>query len=194
MPKIAAIVLAAGLSRRFGANKLLQEFRGKPLIRHVVESAQASTAGTVVVVTGAESHAVKAVLADTKVELVDNIDFSTGLSSSLIQGLKSVPPDCAGALILLGDMPLVSAEIIDQLIEMFSPTSSRAIGVPLSQGRQGNPVLWGRQFFPELLALSGDRGAKALITAHQDWVYTLEVGDPAVHIDIDTPDDLHRYE
>lgn len=194
MAQIAAVILAAGQSRRYGANKLLQEFRGKPLIRHVVEAALASALRPVIVVTGAESDAVKASLPHASLELVDNPDFSTGLSSSLKCGLKSVPAHCDGALILLGDMPLISPPLINSLAAMFAPERSRAIGVPTRGGEQGNPVLWGRQFFAELMALEGDRGAKPLIAAHRDWVYRLEVEDDAVHIDIDTKDDLARYE
>lgn len=192
MARFAAIILAAGRATRFGANKLLTLLNGKPVLRHAVDAAIASAAAPVIVVTGHESEKINASLAQTVVELVYNSDFSTGLSSSLKCGIKAVPPNCDGAVVLLGDMPFVEATIIDQLITMFAPDTSRAIGVPVCRGEQGHPVLWGRQFFDEILALEGDRGAKALIARHNNLVYPLEVFSPGVHIDIDTPDDLHE--
>lgn len=190
MARIAAVILAAGLGSRFGSNKLLAPLMGKPLLHHCLDAALASTASSVIVVTGHESSKVKDSLPQTLVEVVHNDGFSTGLSSSLRYGLNAVPADCDGAIILLGDMPFVRPAIIDGLIAMYAPEAGRAIGVPLHRGDPGNPVLWGRPFFPEILALSGDRGAKSLIAKHPEWVYSLETGDAAVHIDIDTPDDL----
>jgi len=194
MSRIAAVVLAAGYSSRFGANKLLQLFRGKPLVWYAVEAATASKAEPVIVVTGNDSRLVKDTLAKMPVELVDNSDFSTGLSSSLKLGVKNVPPDCDGAIILLGDMPFVRPETIDRLLDVFSLPSFQGIAAPIYQGRRGNPVLWSRRFFQEILALEGDRGAKLLLTKYAGLIYELEVDDPGVHIDIDTTEDFARYE
>lgn len=164
------------------------------MVQHVVDAAAASKAGPMIVVTGNESATVKALFADTSVELVNNSDFSTGLSSSLKLGLKSVPSDCEGAIILLGDMPLIRSSTIDSLIDVFSLSSFQGIAVPIYHGRRGNPVLWSRRFFPEILALDGDRGAKQFLTKYAELIYELEVDDPGVHIDIDTPEDFARYE
>jgi len=194
MSRIAAVVLAAGYSSRFGANKLLQLFRGKPLVRYAVEAATASKAEPVIVVTGNDSRLVKDMLAKMPVELVDNFDFSTGLSSSLKSGLRNVPADADGAIILLGDMPLIRPSTIDRLIDVFSLSSFQGVVVPIYHGRRGNPVLWSRRFFPGILALEGDRGAKPLLTKYAELIYELEVDDPGVHIDIDTPEDFARYE
>lgn len=193
-PRIAAVVLAAGHASRFGANKLLQLFQGKPLVWHAVDAAVTSNAGPVLVVTGNESTAVKGVFSEMSVQLVDNFDFSTGLSSSLKSGLRSVPADCDGAIILLGDMPLIRSSTIDSLIDVFSASSFKGIAAPMYRGRRGNPVLWSRRFFPEIQAIEGDRGAKQLLTKYAELIYELEVDDPGVHIDIDTPEDFARYE
>jgi molybdenum cofactor cytidylyltransferase len=188
MSQIAAVLLAAGRSTRLPANKLLQPFRGKPLLRHAAEAALASRASPVIVVTGHNAQEVAAMVNAPGVIIVDNFEFSTGLSSSLKRGVKTVPPQCDGALILLGDMPFVTPALIDALLEAFDPAKGREVIVPVHNGRRGNPVLWGRRFFPALLALTGDRGAKELMALQDDLLYPLEVPDDGCLIDIDTAD------
>jgi molybdenum cofactor cytidylyltransferase len=104
-------------------------------------------------------------------------------------GIHAVPADCDGALVLLGDMPEISAVLIDRMIAAFSPADGRSICVAVHEQKRGNPVLWARRFFPEIEALSGDLGAKELIAAHDELVCDVEA-DGAVLRDIDTPDAL----
>ncbi len=193
LPKIAAIVLAAGMSSRMGSNKLLAEVAGKPLIRHAVEAAQASAASPVIVVTGNAGETVRQALAPLGPLFVDNRDFSKGLSASLKCGLKAVPADCDGAIVLLGDMPGISATLIDRLIAAFDPGEDRAICVATRHGKRGNPVLWARRFFPEMLAIEGDVGARQLIGHYAELVCEVEAGDDAPLTDIDTPEALRAY-
>ena len=193
VPRIGAVVLAAGLSSRMGANKLTIPLRGKPLIRHAVEAAVASRASAVVVVTGNNAKGVEAALAGLPVSFVENKEYTRGLSTSLKCGLRALPDDCDGAAILLGDMPLVTPQLIDGLIAAFDPERGRAIVVPVRHGRSGNPVLWARRFFPEMLALEGDTGAKLLLAAHLDLIYEMEADDDGPLIDIDTSEALAAY-
>jgi molybdenum cofactor cytidylyltransferase len=193
LPHIGAIVLAAGLSSRMGSNKLLAAVGTKPLVRHAVEAALASVAGPVVVVTGNGGAEVKAVLADMPVQFAENPDFADGLSTSLRTGLSVLPEDCNGALFLLGDMPDVSAGLIDRLVAAFDPAEDRSICVATRHGKRGNPVLWARPFFPEIMALEGDIGAKHLMTVHADLVCEVEAADDGPLTDIDTPDALAAY-
>lgn len=188
-PRIAAVVLAAGLSSRMGSNKLLAEWRGKPLVRWTVESALASEAKPVIVVTGHESAKVEAVLKGLDVRIVHNLHYVAGLSVSLKAGILAVPANCDGALVLLGDMPEISAPLIDRMIAAFSPADGRSICVAVHEHKRGNPVLWARRFFSEIETLSGDSGAKGLIATHDDLVCEVEA-DGAVLRDIDTPDAL----
>jgi molybdenum cofactor cytidylyltransferase len=192
-PKIGAVVLAAGLSLRMGANKLLIPLGGKPLVRHAVEAAVASRATPVIVVIGNFGEEIQKTLCDLDVQFINNPDFSAGLSTSLKCGLRSLPGDCAGAAILLADMPRVTPMLIDALIAAFAPERGRAICVPVANGRRGNPVLWARRFFPEILALEGDSGAKALLDAHWDLVWELPATDDGPLFDIDTPEALAAY-
>ncbi len=193
LPRVAAIVLAAGRASRMGSNKLVAEVGGKPLIRHVVEAAMHSAAAPVIVVTGNEGAAVRKALVSPAPVFVDNPDFSKGLSASLKCGLNALPANCDGALVLLGDMPGVGAGLIDKLIAAFDPGEERAICVATHGGQRGNPVLWARRFFPEMLAIEGDVGARQLMEQYGELVCEVEAGDDAPLVDIDTPDALRRY-
>jgi molybdenum cofactor cytidylyltransferase len=190
--RIAAIVLAAGRSTRMGAaNKLLAEVGGKPMVRHAVEAALASQARPVLVVTGHQAAGVSSALSGLDATLIANPDYASGLASSLKAGIRAVPAECDGALILLGDMPLIYPGQINRLIEAFAD-APHAIVLPVHERRQGNPVLWPRRYFGELLQLEGDVGAKRLIRANPERVREVEVANDAIFADIDTPEALAR--
>lgn len=191
-PKIGAVVLAAGLSRRMGANKLTAEIDGKPMVRHAVEAALAGGLDPVVVVTGHQPEAVAKALAGLDIVLVHNGDYEKGLSTSLRRGIKAMPPDCAGAMVLLGDMPAITPALIRRAIAAFDPASC-AICVATARGRRGHPVLWGRQFFPEIAVLEGDAGARTLLARHAAQICEVEADSDAPLTDIDTPDDLAAF-
>lgn len=191
-PVIAAIVLAAGKSTRMGQNKMLADFRGKPLIRVTVESVLKSAASPVLVVTGNQAEEVRASLYGLEVAIADNPDYAQGLSTSLRAGLAALPDAVAGAVVCLGDMPLVEPAVIDRLIAAFNPAEGRLICVPAHDGKIGNPILWGREFFAEMSTLGGDRGARSLLDEHGDQVVEIAVSNDSVLTDIDTPDVLER--
>ncbi|HEY7978916.1 MAG TPA: molybdopterin-binding/glycosyltransferase family 2 protein [Rhizomicrobium sp.] len=192
-PRIAAVVLAAGMSSRMGANKLMAELNGKPLVRHAAEAALGSAARPVIVVIGNEEARTRAALSDLDVSFVSNPDFAKGLSTSLKAGIAAVPANCDGAIVLLGDMPGVSAALIDKLIASFDPAEDRAICVATRNGKHGNPVLWARRFFEEIATIEGDVGAKALVGAYGELVREVEATDDAPLVDIDTPEALAAY-
>jgi molybdenum cofactor cytidylyltransferase len=188
---VAAIILAAGRSTRMGGpNKLLAELGGKPLVRIVTEQALASKAQGVIVVTGHQAEQVEKALQGLKVTFVRNPDFAAGLASSVKAGVAAAPKGADGAVICLGDMPLISAHLIDRLIEAFAPDRGNLIAVPVSDGRRGNPVLWSRRFFNELMTLDGDIGARHLIAKHSEAVAEVPVEGHGAFLDIDTPQAL----
>jgi molybdenum cofactor cytidylyltransferase len=188
---VAAIILAAGRSTRMGGpNKLLAELGGKTLVRTVTEQALASKAQGVIVVTGHQAEQVEKALQGLKVKFVRNPDFAAGLASSVKAGVAAVPDHADGAVICLGDMPLISADLVDRLIEAFAPDSGNLIAVPVSDGRRGNPVLWSRRFFNELMTLDGDIGARHLIAKHSEAVAEVPVEGHGAFLDIDTPQAL----
>jgi len=188
---VTAIILAAGRSTRMGGpNKLLAELGRKPLVRLVTEQALASKAHDVIVVTGHQAELVEKALAGLDVKFVRNPDFAEGLASSVKAGVAAVPDDADGAVICLGDMPMISAQLIDHLIEAFAPDRGNLIAVPVSDGRRGNPVLWSRRFFNELMSLDGDIGARHLIARHGEAVAEVAVEGFGAFLDIDTPQAL----
>jgi len=188
---VAAVILAAGRSTRMGGpNKLLAELGGKPLVRIVTEQALESKASDVIVVTGHQADEVQKALHGLKVKFVHNPDFAEGLASSVKTGIAAVPETADGAVICLGDMPLISAHLIDRLIEAFAPDRGNLIAVPVSDGRRGNPVLWSRRFFNELMTLDGDIGARHLIAKHGEAVAEIPVEGHGAFLDIDTPQAL----
>jgi molybdenum cofactor cytidylyltransferase len=188
---VAAVILAAGRSTRMGGpNKLLAELGGRPLVRIVTEQALASKARGVIVVTGHQADEVQKALRGLKVTFVHNPDFAEGLAGSVKAGIAAVPADADGAVICLGDMPLISAQLIDRLIEAFAPDRGNLITVPVSDGRRGNPVLWSRRFFNELMTLEGDIGARHLIARHGEAVAEVPVDGHGAFLDIDTPQAL----
>jgi molybdenum cofactor cytidylyltransferase len=189
--RVAALVLAAGRSTRMGGpNKLLAEIGGKPLVRIVTEQALASRAAPVVVVTGHERAKVEAVLAGLSVRFVHNPDYAAGLSTSLKAGLAALPAEADGAIVCLGDMPQVTAGLIDRMVDAFDPERGALVVVPTIEGKRGNPVVWSRRFFPDLMALEGDVGARHLIATYADVVAEVPVEDSAALTDVDTPDAL----
>jgi molybdenum cofactor cytidylyltransferase len=191
--RIASIVLAAGRSTRMGGpNKLLADVGGRPLIRLAVEAALASRARPVMVVTGHQRDKVEAALAGLDVMYAYNPDFAEGLSTSVKAGLAALPEEADGAIVCLGDMPQVTAALIDKLTAAFDPERGALVVVPVIEGKRGNPVVWARRFFPELMTIDGDIGARQVISRYPEAVAEVPLSDISALVDVDTPDALDR--
>jgi molybdenum cofactor cytidylyltransferase len=190
--QVAALVLAAGRSRRMAPlNKLLvADDHGVPMIARVVDQVVASGLRPILVVTGHERERVEEALAGRPVLLAQAEEYAQGLSASLRTGLAALPPEAEGVLVCLGDMPLVSAAVMQRLVAAFDPEEGRAIVQPTFRGKQGNPVLWGREFFAEMMRITGDVGARQLVGRHSDRLVEVEVGDDGVLRDFDTTEAL----
>jgi molybdenum cofactor cytidylyltransferase len=189
-PRIAALLLAAGKSSRMGSNKMLEEIDGRPMVARTAQRLLSSRARPIVAVLGNQADEVDRALGKLPVERALNPDFADGLSTSLKRGLAALSADIDGALVCLGDMPLIAGRDLDRLIAAFNPLEGRAVVVPTRRGQRGNPILWSRQFFPEMMALSGDQGARKLIDEHADLVAEIEMDTDAIFTDIDTPQAL----
>ncbi|MSP66812.1 MAG: 4-diphosphocytidyl-2C-methyl-D-erythritol kinase [Alphaproteobacteria bacterium] len=189
-PRIAAIVLAAGQSRRMGRNKLLAEIDGVPMVTRVVDAVLGSEVDRVVVVTGHEADQTAAALAGRAVTLAHNPDYASGLSTSLRAGVGALGEAIDAAFVCLGDMPRIRPEHLHRLIAAYDPVEGRAICVPTFAGRRGNPVLWGARFFADMARVAGDVGARHLIGENAEVVCEVAMGDGGVLLDIDTPEAL----
>jgi molybdenum cofactor cytidylyltransferase len=189
---VAAIVLAAGRSRRMAPlNKLLvADAQGTPMVARVVDNVLASHARPIIVVTGHERDRVEEALAGRPVIFAHADDYAEGLSASLKAGIAALPKDAEGVLVCLGDMPLVAGPMLDRLIAAFDPEEGRAIVMPTFRGKQGNPMLWAREFIPEIMTITGDVGARHLVGKHGDRMVEVEMADDAVLRDFDTTEAL----
>ena len=192
---VCGVLLAAGMSERFGEhNKLLAEIDGTPLVRRVAERLLASRLAGTVVVTGFESERVTTALAGLELRFVHNPDYRDGMASSLRAGIAAMDETASGAMILLGDMPGVTTDLVDRLLDAFESEGGDKITFPVdTHGRQGNPVIWPRAFFTDMSALTGDKGAKGLIDANRDATLEVPVDGRAAFGDIDARSDLSGW-
>jgi molybdenum cofactor cytidylyltransferase len=188
--RIGAVVLAAGRSTRMGGpNKLLAEIRGRPLVRIASEEALASGASPVIVVTGHQRAEIEKALGGLPVRLAHNPDFADGLATSLKAGIRALPSDVDAAIVCLGDMPCIDPKLMRQLMAAFAPERGVLVVVPTFEGKRGNPVLWSRRFFPDLMAIEGDVGARHLIGRYGEAVVEVPVAKGTL-VDVDTPESL----
>ena len=191
MKQIAGIILAAGASTRYGQPKQLLDWNGVPLLARVADAAQAAGLSPVIVVLGSHAEAARAALDERPLNVVMNWRWSEGLSTSVQLGLAALPPQTDAAILLQCDQPLLTADLLRAIVGRFEETGA-AIVHPVHAGRRGTPTLFHRRLFPELAAVSGDQGGRALIATHADDVATVEVSDPDLLADIDTPADYER--
>ncbi len=190
--QVAAVVMAAGRSRRMAPlNKLLvKDKAGLAMVARVVDQALASAARPVIVVTGHERERVEEALAGRAVIFAHADDYAEGLSASLRAGLGALPPEAEGVMICLGDMPLVTSAMMDRLLGAFDPAEGRAIVQPTFRGKQGNPMLFAREFLAEMMTIAGDVGARQVAGRHAARMVEVEMPDDGVLRDFDTTDAL----
>lgn len=185
--KAGCILLAAGGSRRMGANKLAADLAGKPVIGHVLDAVEAAGLAPAILVLGHDPAPVLAAVADRAFLPVTATDCGEGMARSIAAGITAVPDEWTAAIICLGDMPLVSPVLLSTMAELAAPG---AIVAPMFEGKRGNPVLWGRDYFGRLMGLKGDRGARDLLAAEVGKVMLLPWGDDGVLVDVDRPEEL----
>jgi molybdenum cofactor cytidylyltransferase len=187
---IAAIVLAAGLSLRMGRPKLLLDWGGRPIIRRAVEEVRAVGVDELLVVVGREAQTIREALSGLPVRFVENPEPEAGQASSIACGVSALGPGVSATLIALGDQPALPPEVIPRLLQSFRETG-KAIVAPLYRGVQGNPVLFAAAVFPELRALTGDRGARLVVEKDPGRVALVSFDLP-MPVDLDTFEDYER--
>ena len=185
---ISIVILAAGTSTRLGQPKQLLDLGGEPLLRHTLRNALASRAGEVVLVLGHQAEAIRTAVGEHGQQTVINPDFADGQSTSLRAGLDAVADDSDAAIVMLGDQPLVTPMVLDQIIERFERTGAPIVQ-PVFGETPGNPVLLARSLFPELLEIVGDQGARSVIASHVKEIERVRISDGPPPGDVDTVDD-----
>ncbi len=197
----AAIILAAGSSSRMGGgrHKLMLPLDGRPVLARVIDATLSSQARPIVVVLGHQSAQVRSQIEHystySDITLIENAQYQEGMSSSLRLGIQTLLANdyknkqfynnVDSALILLGDQPLITSRIIDELIKAYRTGGKRTVR-PLYKGKRGNPVLFDKSLFQELIEVTGDEGGRTVLNRHRDDVELVEIGDAQANFDVDT--------
>ncbi len=182
-----ALILAAGAGSRFGGGKLLAPWRGGVLLDGAIAAAKSAPVQGVLGVIGADPR-VEHHLRANGIPVVEAADHAQGLSASLKAGIRALPPGATGVIVFLGDMPLVPHIILPPLAEALARGARAA--VPVFDGKIGNPAALAPALFPALLALEGDRGARALLEGLGEALIRVASPDNGVLLDVDRPDQL----
>lgn len=178
------MILAGGQSRRLGRPKQLLDLGGRPLLQRTVDHVNASVAGSTLLVLGANAEAISERLEPGRATVIVNPDWADGQSTSMRAGLAALPASVDGALFVLGDQPLVTPATFDALIAAYRETGSPIV-MPTYAGQPGNPVLFDRALWPELMAVTGDQGARGVIRAHANQARRVAIDDAAQPADVD---------
>jgi molybdenum cofactor cytidylyltransferase len=187
--RVAAVVLAAGMSRRMGSPKQLLHIDGKTVLEHTLKNVRASAVDEIVLVLGFAAGEVEKEISTAGIKVVRNEHYQEGMGTSLRAGLAAVDPEAKAALIVLADQPFVQAATLNKLIE-YHGSARPQIVIPTYRGFRGNPVMLDRSIFPELRELSGDVGCRAIFGSHTEKIRKLAVDDAGVLLDIDDRDDF----
>ena len=190
---VSAIVLAAGASLRMGSPKALLKLSGKTFLQHIVDVLASAGVHDVVIVLGANANVIKTQLHWFRGTVVTNNDWNSGMLSSVIAGLGALGrPGVEGALFCPVDHPLITKEVVEDLVQAFS-ASQKQIIIPTYEGRRGHPVIFHSSLFPELIAAPMDTGARAVVHNHEKDIAQVTTDHEGVIINIDTPEDYERY-
>jgi molybdenum cofactor cytidylyltransferase len=197
-PRIAAVVLAAGASRRFGSPKQLLLVAGLPMVARVTAAVLASQADEVLVVVGSRAGETVHALAGLPVRTLLSLEWEEGMSSSMRVGLSQLAPDVDAVLFVLADQIKLTPGEVDAVIGAYSqaiskePPAPRMVA-PVHQGKRGNPMLFDRSLFPELMAVGGDQGGRDVVKRHPGFVLEVEIPTDGILKDVDTPQDVPSW-
>jgi molybdenum cofactor cytidylyltransferase len=188
-PRIVALVLAAGTSTRFGDTKMIAPLHGKPLIQHALEAVQEACSGSVNLVVGHDKEAVVNAAAELANQIIVNINFAEGLGTSIAAGVQACRERADAILVLLGDQPLITNDHLTRLVEVWSGAPDEIVASSFDEV-QGPPILFPGDCFDELVKLTGDMGARFVMTNKRFVVKSIPC--PAARFDVDGPVDLQR--
>ena len=187
---ISAILLAAGQSKRMnGQNKLTKEIQGIPLIKLSVKNILASSINELIIVLGYQKEIIEKLIdKNEKIKFVFNKNFESGMASSIKTGLDNLSEETEAFFICLGDMPMVSSDIYNQLIKS---KDKKEIIVPTYKGQQGNPILFNKSMKEKIMNIAGDVGAKKILELDKDKILNLEINNQSITKGFDTQDNFN---
>ncbi len=190
---IAAVVLAAGSSARMGKPKLALPVRGKPILERALSAYREADIDEIVVVLGSDAAQLRKKVEFHGERVLYNRRYREGMSSSLRLGLKAVAREADAVMIGLGDQPFLSNSTVDRIIEAYRESEASVV-VPVYRGQRGNPVLFDKALFPQIMRSEGDVGAKSVVRSNESSLREVAVGDRGILADIDTPKDYAKAE
>ncbi len=194
---MAGIVLAAGMSTRFGSTKQMAEVGGKHLLERVLDAALSSCLDRVFVVLGHRAEEISNTLKDhdsgDRLQILINPDYQAGMSRSLRFGIDHIRELFPSVMILLGDQPLIDANLIDHLAYRFQ-SSQKGICLPACQGRRGHPVIFSRRFYNAIMSVEGDIGAREILLKNPDSILAVDISNSQIFLDVDTPADIEALQ
>jgi len=191
LKKTAGIILAAGTASRMGKTKQLLPFQGTTLLGRVTANAIHSKLHEIIVVLGHDADTILKTIDFSGSCVIINPDFEKGQSTSLIKGLEAISEACAGAMFLLADQPMITADIINRMIMAFQ-SSDAPILIPFFNNRRGNPVIISKGLFPKISSLSSDTGARVMFDEYKNILLKVNFDTDAVLLDVDTPADYEK--
>jgi molybdenum cofactor cytidylyltransferase len=188
---LAAVILAAGESRRMGSPKALLPYQGRPFLQHLIEVTKHDAVGVLRVVLGASAEEIREELWLYPTSVVVNEEWREGQLSSIQAGVRALPEGTDGVLLCPVDHPLVSAALVAELIANFY-ASKKAIVLPTYLGKRGHPVIFASRLYPELLAAPADKGARAVVWAHADEVLEVPTAEEGVVLNLNDPETMRK--
>jgi len=191
---IAAIVLAAGCSRRAGMNKLLADINGTPLFLKAVHAAIRSKAKPVYVITGYQNEEIEKALENLDVNILHNPSFRSGVKTSIMLGLNSLPSNCKAALLIPADMPNVTERFLNKMIKSYNPNAKAQLLVATHKGTKHNPVLWSRELFKQADIVPEEANIRVIFPQHEDYTTKVETSNKKILLDVTYRGDIERLQ
>jgi molybdenum cofactor cytidylyltransferase len=188
---LAAVILSGGASRRMGSPKALLPYQGRPFLEHLLDVTALPEIGVRRVVLGADAEPIAKAVHLKPEEIVINADWEKGQLSSIQAALRSLPPGTDGMVLCLIDHPLISVDLVRELIEQFHK-SKKAIALPVYEGRRGHPVIFSAALYDELLHAPLEAGARAVVWAHPGEVAELRTNEEGCVLNLNDPETLRK--